>query len=112
MTKAINTVKCIDQLGFYRMANGDKCEVVHINEDSCCVFTRLGLYKRYTHTGIHNSNEPDTFIVGKWKDIEEITLPSIYFYRNSHGYIGIERSDVLAPYGSEIIFKIPALVIK
>ena len=69
----------IEKLGFYKMRNGEKCEVVHMLHDKCCDI-RAGLYGSHLLTGEHTGYMDDYYIIAEWKEPRIVHVPEVVHY--------------------------------
>lgn len=74
----------ITELGFYKMRNRGKCEVVHMHAEieSCCVTSGSFVYLEYRKDGkcLGGSRLEQYDIVSKWKEPKKVMLPAVDWY--------------------------------
>jgi len=82
----------IDKLGFYKMRNGDKCEVVFIrngkaaspnNKGDFCTYDLEGTYQ-FDHPAFRNFD-----IIAEWKEPKKVMVPEVNYILNNDGTVGI-----------------------
>lgn len=100
----------IDKVGFYKMRNGEKCEVVHIiGNDKCCI-VRHGDYITLSIDGFYwcESKTPNGYdIISKWVEPRKVLVPELVIGLHENASIIIYHGDNFIG-GCKIIERIPA----